>query len=404
MLVFHSLSNLPLTEGLIYGVHARFWQQPNVIMFMFLSCGVGYVTTFLSHRFGIRKNLKPAVACVFVRSIELGLSGSFQQHNPNTQVLMIGIQVSKQLPYLDLSKDNYLMEYGKALLDPLPQDAILVTTYDIQWTVTRYLQECESHRTDIALLSAPMMSYPWFEHHQKAYKNVRFPGTHLRKVQKEENDTFMTLSEFVEANIENNAAVFIGGNVKHLADWRYNSDAYEHIPYGLSYRPILDGTNELMHELLPNASTYYKDMHDSWHRVSEALPRLASPEKFNDETWEWMTTRDYWIKLGKASIQMAYLATSESSKHESVALSLARCARLGEIVLANENLKELSSSGLAHQILKNTGLCYVRRVFERKFHNHSTLPCFNGRHKNITHSYRMNHRKNQRLNTNSIVT
>ena len=214
----------------------------------------------------------------------------------------------------------------------------------------------------------------------------------------------MTLSEFVEANIENNAAVFIGGNVKHLADWRYNSDAYEHIPYGLSYRPILDGTNKLMHELLPNASTYYKDMRDSWHRVSEALPRLASPDKFNDETWEWMTTRDYWIKLGKASIQMAYLATSESSKHESVALSLARCARLGEIVLANENLKELSSSGLAHQILKNTGLCYVRRVFERKFHNHSTLPCFNGRHKNITHSYRMNHRKNQRLNTNSIVT
>ena len=60
---------------------------------------------------------------------------------------MIGIQVSKQLPYLDLSKDNYLVEYGKALLDPLPQDAILVTTYDIQWTVTRYLQECESHRT-----------------------------------------------------------------------------------------------------------------------------------------------------------------------------------------------------------------------------------------------------------------
>ena len=58
MLVFHSLSNLPLTEGLIYGVHARFWQQPNVIMFMFLSCGVGYVTTFLSHRFGISRIIK----------------------------------------------------------------------------------------------------------------------------------------------------------------------------------------------------------------------------------------------------------------------------------------------------------------------------------------------------------
>ena len=30
---------------------------------------------------------------------------------------MIGMQVSKQLPYLDLSEDNYLVEYGKALLD-----------------------------------------------------------------------------------------------------------------------------------------------------------------------------------------------------------------------------------------------------------------------------------------------
>ena len=63
--------------------------------------------------------------------------------------------------------------------------------------------------------------------------------------------------------------------------------------------------------------------------------------------------------------------TSVSSKHESAALNLARCARLGEIVLANENLKELSSSGLAHQVLKNTGLCYVRssvrvQVFERE--------------------------------------
>ena len=208
------------------------------------------------------------------------------------------------------------------------------------------------------------MSYPWFEHHQKAYENVTFPGTHLRQDRKEDSDTFMTLSEFVTANLENGAAVFIGGNVKHLADWRYNSDAFEEIPYGLSYRPIPDGTNKLMSELLQNASTYYKDMLESWHRVSEALPQLAPPKKFNEETWEWMTTRDYWIKLGKASIQMAYLATSVAPTRENT-LSLARCARLGEIVLANENLNELSTSGLAHQILKNTGLCYVRLVKEK---------------------------------------
>ena len=69
MLVFHSLSNLPLSEGLIYGVHARFWQQPNVIVFMFLSCGTACVTTFLSRHFRIDKSMKKAaVASVFVSS------------------------------------------------------------------------------------------------------------------------------------------------------------------------------------------------------------------------------------------------------------------------------------------------------------------------------------------------
>jgi hypothetical protein len=149
VIVFHSLSNLPLSEGLLYGVHARFWQQPNIIIFMFLSCGAGYISSFVSYNFGISPSSH-------IKS--LSITSLF--------VLMIGIQVSRQIPYLDLSQDNYLVEYGRALLGPLPQDAILVTTYDIQWTVTRYLQECESFRTDVNLLSAPMMSYPWFEYHQ----------------------------------------------------------------------------------------------------------------------------------------------------------------------------------------------------------------------------------------------
>lgn len=40
LLVFHTFSDMPLTKGLLYGVHMRFWQQPNVLAFFFF--GVGY--------------------------------------------------------------------------------------------------------------------------------------------------------------------------------------------------------------------------------------------------------------------------------------------------------------------------------------------------------------------------
>ena len=40
ILIFHHLSNMPLGEDLLYGVHERFWQQPNLIVFVLL--GVGF--------------------------------------------------------------------------------------------------------------------------------------------------------------------------------------------------------------------------------------------------------------------------------------------------------------------------------------------------------------------------
>ena len=44
MLVFHYLANLPVDEGLLYGVQARFWQQPNVIAFLWVGIGLSWVS------------------------------------------------------------------------------------------------------------------------------------------------------------------------------------------------------------------------------------------------------------------------------------------------------------------------------------------------------------------------
>lgn len=44
LFVFHWLSNMPLDDPLLFGVHARFWMQPNILVFVF--CGVGIYWTF----------------------------------------------------------------------------------------------------------------------------------------------------------------------------------------------------------------------------------------------------------------------------------------------------------------------------------------------------------------------
>lgn len=56
--IFHWLSNLPLDDPLLFGVHARFWMQPNIIVFVF--CGAGIYGTFGSIRYDVgRKQLTP---------------------------------------------------------------------------------------------------------------------------------------------------------------------------------------------------------------------------------------------------------------------------------------------------------------------------------------------------------
>jgi hypothetical protein len=41
--VFHYLSNMPLDNPLLYGIHARFWQQPNWMMGLFAGVGIHFI-------------------------------------------------------------------------------------------------------------------------------------------------------------------------------------------------------------------------------------------------------------------------------------------------------------------------------------------------------------------------
>ena len=41
---------------------------------------------------------------------------------------------------------SYLERYARALMEPLPENSIIVTGYDMQWTASRYLHICEHVR------------------------------------------------------------------------------------------------------------------------------------------------------------------------------------------------------------------------------------------------------------------
>ncbi|CAM9699721.1 unnamed protein product [Choristocarpus tenellus] len=40
LVVFHWLSNMPLADPLLFGIHARFWMQPNIFVFVFFGTGL----------------------------------------------------------------------------------------------------------------------------------------------------------------------------------------------------------------------------------------------------------------------------------------------------------------------------------------------------------------------------
>jgi hypothetical protein len=134
---FHALANLPLSEGLLYGVHMRFWQQPNIIVFIY--AGLGLATIFdRVLRWTVAPD-KSWLTFVKARSCLLLLS--------SCACVLIGVQYHRWHDSVGNQSQNWFIpNYAKALLAPLPPNALVFVNYDLQWTSMRYLQRCEQFR------------------------------------------------------------------------------------------------------------------------------------------------------------------------------------------------------------------------------------------------------------------
>jgi len=145
---FHSLANLPLNEGLLYGVHMRFWQQPNIIVFIW--AGIGLIKLYsLLHSI----TEKATVANAFCTAISIGCvlwQCKTWYHLCDQSNGWWAAQYTEIVHYYNQLTNplcvRYIHNYAKSLLEPLPRNALLFVNYDLQWTSIRYLQICEGFR------------------------------------------------------------------------------------------------------------------------------------------------------------------------------------------------------------------------------------------------------------------
>lgn len=260
IIVFHSLSNMPLDDKLLYGVHQRFWMQLNIISFLFAGIGLD----ILLRMFQKANWIKYSVVTILVL---------YQLH--------CNFLLSNQRNAM------YFSNYSKAILHPLPENSILIINYDMQWTSIRYQQVCMDIRKDVKVINLSMMTYQWFSHQLKQYSSIKFPGKFYSS-HNNVKDGF-TLKQFIDLNKKSHR-VFISGKINYPDGLL--REKYEFMPYGLVSEFIAK-------EKLPKVEKYLELVHMSWKGIGDILPirQLPHLQKYTEFTWEWTIFRDYVDRL-----------------------------------------------------------------------------------------------------------
>ena len=122
LLAFHALSNLPLSDPLLYGIHARFWMQPHLALCCLAGLGIEGIVRICGRR-GI-----PIIVVIIALQIRVGLEPSGL--SPGAP----GGLYSRRIGLHTAHPAHFFGDYARALLKTLPQNALLLINYDQQWT------------------------------------------------------------------------------------------------------------------------------------------------------------------------------------------------------------------------------------------------------------------------------
>jgi hypothetical protein len=271
------LSNLPLSSPMPYGVHARFWLQPNILICIFIGFGISFIQEKITKIIQITEG---KLFEVFVIAVVLALV------------------VNLRFPLMNKSNDgNMIQLFGQNILDSLPKNAILLSHTDLDWNSVRYLRDCEGKRRDVTHLSLQIMPYPWFHRQQNKFPTIKFPNTNFLGVSTDRmsEGNSILIDRFFAANAAANGTMYIvmqAINEMEIGNGGIWRDKYALIPWGTLYRvhflppPTVDTPPS---DLMERLGLFHKDAYDQLLLMQATFPVLTDRinHKYPDGTWEY---------------------------------------------------------------------------------------------------------------------
>jgi len=343
LVVFHSLSNLPLSNPLLFGIHQRFWMHPNILMFIWVGPPMYYVIISCIPRGSSKKLLALSVVLLL-------LPFATYHHNYTA---------------MDQSNNYYFRKYALSILEPLPSNSLLLINYDQQWTSIRYLQECEGVRTDITSINLSMMTFGWWQSKHDLYEHVSFPGSHYSRgnTLPWQNGGF-TFSELIDANTEHfGSDIFIGGRL-NFDDQEYHA-SYHEIPFGL-VRQIR--SQEHIDISVETAESYRTFSLQPWTTIANHLSAdLPCEKKYPQTEWEWTIRREFFDHMVSRSTHLLNLALNENGSVSSTNVLPSIVESALWLVIATSWDKDTYAE--QSSMKKNLGLAYMNMVRSKESTN-----------------------------------
>jgi hypothetical protein len=271
--IFSILANVRLDEPLHVTVQERFWQQALVV-----SCALAGVGA--SSLAGL---VETATAALLEAALAIGLPAALLVVNAKT---------------MDPRAHRLFHDYGEAVLQSMPPEAILLITSDDAIGSVRYVQQIEGQRRDVRVIPTGQLASPWF----REFAAHQLPGVTLP-------DRDFTALQFVEANV---GALPI--RLVNKVPWLQTLEqAYHAWPWGLSDRVLPKGEE-------PEITAWSREATESFGRFD---PAPAS--RFPAGSWERYLADGYWKqyrRFARSLVSVKAARSADPSAHLAVAAGL----------------------------------------------------------------------------------
>ena len=363
LVVFHTLANMPLDNKLLFGIHARFWMQPNMLVAVF--AGVGAHLACHAAAAGVAAvgerlcKANPAVSPAGASPAEISLGTVLIVA---LAAALVGTQARGAFEMSDQSGNSFFAGYARGVVEALPPHSLLLINYDQQWTSVRYHQVCEGAAPDVTSLNLAMMTFDWWREKRSLYAHVTWPGTHYtREGSAAAAAGGFTFEQFVAANLGAfPGGVYLGGSLSFGGEsW---GGRYELVPFGLVSRvlpqPHLAGPGRALASL----NDWEAAAEGAWATVLRELPLVpvlpGHAAKYSEETWEWTVGREFFDHSSEHAAYLLEKAIDSPAGDE----RLDRLLRAAAWLELSVNLDD----GLKTSVLKNLGLAYMHVVRDKR--------------------------------------